>query len=159
MTRTRQPVNWLEPRDQAWCAVRLLMKRSGRGPNMTWVTAGMSSARRSICRLPNKRLLLGRHCAAVLAPRGNKQHIGRIASISNQSATRSRSTEGAKGRKLSRYLTLRFSASACLGSADREYRTIADARGPNSIGPDASQPLARSQSAPRLLDQRASSQR
>ena len=49
--------------------------------------------------------------------RRHQQHVGTVASRSNHSATSSRSTDGAKGRNDSRYLTFRFSDRLHLGRA------------------------------------------
>ena len=57
-------------------------------------------------------------------------------SISNHSATSSRKTLGAKGRKDSRYLTLRLSSFCMVGERGSARMLLPpSARGPNSIRP------------------------
>jgi hypothetical protein len=55
---------------------------------------------------------------------------------SNQLATSSRNTEGANGRKLSRYLTLRLRVSCIVGlRGSPKIERLPGARDPNSIRP------------------------
>jgi hypothetical protein len=50
-------------------------------------------------------LFVGHGASAFLADTRDEQHVGRLAVELEQSATSSRKTEGAHGRKLSQYLT------------------------------------------------------
>src|SRR6516162_8464853 len=86
---------------------------------------------------PEQRLLfVGHGASAFLGDTSDEQHVGDSPSSSKQSATSSRKTEGANGRKLSRYLTLRFSIFCMVGErGSPRIERFPSARGRNSMRP------------------------
>ena len=118
----------------------------------------VASAGRSACRCRTAPARRRSSCATPLfATSATSSMYGLSPSSSNQSATSSRSTDGANGRKDSRYLTLRLSSRLHrAASADRRGSSGApSARGPNSMRP-WNQPSAcpSASASARALDQR-----
>jgi hypothetical protein len=87
--------------------------------------------------MPKSAFLLGGHLpAAALDDVGDEQHVGAGLVELEPVATSSARTEGAKGLKLSRYLTLRFKSFCIVGErGSPRIERPPRARGPNSMRP------------------------
>ena len=109
-----------------------------------WVTAGMSEHGTGSFSIPNSAFSAAVICRRRPCTTSATISIWTVSqSISNQSATSSRRTDGAKGRNNARYFPLRLKSDCMVGErASPRIERAPGARGPNSMRP-WHQPIAR----------------